>query len=347
MTQEKTEAPTDKKLQHARREGQVFKSTELTAGVVLLFVFFSGSLVLPWMWNRIETLAHSFLSLDMFRPGIPTMDSDWLSTLAYALLTISLPLLLIASVVTAFSQLLQVGPLFTLRPLAPKLSRLDPVTGLKKQFELRRQVSLAKSLVVLLCVGWAVFDGFVTWLTPLSRFSSINLLDAASLGGQMLSSLGIKVAVILIAIGVADFFYQRWQFRRDQRMTKSETKREHVEAEGDPQIGQERKRLYREVVEHGVLEDVRDATVLIVNPEHIAVALAFDEEDDDNAPTVLGSGTDALALAMIRAAREAGVPVMRDVPLARALVELEVGAEIPEALFEAVAVVLHTIWDAS
>lgn len=130
-------------------------------------------------------------------------------------------------------------------------------------------------------------------------------------------------------------------------MTTEEVKREHREAEGEPQAKRERQRVHREIVEHGILEEVRRADVLVVNPTHVAVALRYEEEEgegEDAAPEILAKGQDHLAKRMIEAAREAGVPVMRDVPLARSLFELEVGVEIPETLYEAAAAVLSAAW---
>jgi len=143
---------------------------------------------------------------------------------------------------------------------------------------------------------------------------------------------------------VLDVLYQRWRFRQDQKMTKDEVKREHKESEGDPHSRQERERLHREILSQATLDQVRKADVLVVNPTHLAIALKYDEESDQEAPEVLVKGQDELARRMIDAAREAGVPVLRDLPLAHALWELEEGDEIPETLYEAVAAVLRAAW---
>ena len=153
-----------------------------------------------------------------------------------------------------------------------------------------------------------------------------------------------RVALALVALGALDLAYQRWRFLRDQRMTREEVEREHKEDEGDPHAKQERARLRKEIVEHGVLEAVRRADVLVVNPTHYAVALQYDDAAGDEAPEVIAKGQDHLARRMIDAAREAGVPVMRDVPLAHALYDLELGDLIPEPLYDAVAAVLQAAW---
>jgi flagellar biosynthesis protein FlhB len=128
-------------------------------------------------------------------------------------------------------------------------------------------------------------------------------------------------------------------------MTKAEVRREYKEAEGDPQLKAARARAYGELVAQATIAGVKNASVVVVNPTHLACALRYDEKDGDEAPVVLASGEGDLAARIVRAAEEAGVPVVRDVPLARALLELEVGAAIPEALYEAVAEILREIWE--
>lgn len=128
-------------------------------------------------------------------------------------------------------------------------------------------------------------------------------------------------------------------------MTRDEVKREHKESEGDPHVKGERQRLHRELLEHQVLESVRTADVLVVNPTHIAVALRFDAESEQEAPEVVAKGVDHLARRMIEVATEAGVPVLRDIPLARSLHGLDLGEEVPEALYDAVAAVLRAAWE--
>ncbi|MEZ4247319.1 MAG: EscU/YscU/HrcU family type III secretion system export apparatus switch protein [Polyangiales bacterium] len=161
--------------------------------------------------------------------------------------------------------------------------------------------------------------------------------------GAVIPSLLFRVGGAALAIGVLDVLYQRWRYRQDQKMTKDEVKREYKDAEGDPHAKQSRERLHREILEHDAVEQVRSADVLVVNPTHLAIALKYDA-DANEAPEVLARGQDGLAQRMIEAARQAGVPIFRDVPLAHALHELEVGEEIPERLYDAVATVLQAAW---
>ncbi|MFW6051631.1 MAG: EscU/YscU/HrcU family type III secretion system export apparatus switch protein [Myxococcota bacterium] len=340
MAQEKTEEPTPKKLREARRRGEVPRSRELgTAAVVL-----SATAVLVWLGPfaldrllRIFDLA--FAAAGGAGPSPPAALGQAARLGAGALL----PLLLVVASTAGLVAYLQVGPLFTVRPLAPRFERIDPVKGLRRLFSQRQLVELLKTLAKMGVVG------VVAWVTLRDGLRGVVALSGApadrvlSAGGALVSSLLLRVGLTMGGIAVLDVIYQRWRHRRDQRMTRHEVKREHRETEGDPHAKQHRERMHREVVEHAVLEEVRQADVLVVNPTHLAVALRYDE-DEHEAPQVRAKGQDALARRMIEAAEQAGVPVMRDVPLARTLYELELGDEIPPELYEAVAAVLQAAW---
>jgi flagellar biosynthetic protein FlhB len=148
---------------------------------------------------------------------------------------------------------------------------------------------------------------------------------------------------MLLALGALDLLYQRWRHRRDLRMTREEVRREQREEEGDPQLRAERRRLQRELLAQRMVLDVPRATCVIVNPTHLAVALRYDEEDAEAAPVVLAKGEGELARRIVAAARAAGVPVLRNAPVARSLLACELGAAIPERLYEAVAEVLRIV----
>jgi flagellar biosynthetic protein FlhB len=241
------------------------------------------------------------------------------------------------------ASVLQTGPLLALDAVAPDLSRLNPFPGIARMFTRRQAVELLKSLAKIGLVGWLAWgvlrDGLRGIVALAGRDAHVALAAAGTLGRTLL----VRAGVAMLAIAILDVFFQRWQFAQDQKMSKKEVEREHKESEGDPHTKQERERLRREILAHDVVENVRRADVLVVNPTHLAVALEYDGDEGD-APTVVAKGQDELARRMIEAAREAGVPVLRDVPLAHALTELDLGDEIPEVLYEAVAAVLKVAW---
>ncbi len=341
MSGEKTEEPTPKKLREARERGEVPRSKELSSAAVLLAA--GAALAASAEGALVNVRGCMDASFSAVSGQVLTSPLRPLELCASLGLSAMLPVLLAAMLAGTTVTFLQVGPLLTLKALKPQPRRIDPIQGTKQLFTQRRLIELLKSLLMLLIVGYVVQGVLASRLGGLVGLVGRDARATMTAAGDLVTTLIFRVGGATVAIGVLDFFYQRWRHKKDQRMTKDEVKREFKDAEGDPQHKAERQRLHQELIEHGVLEEVRGADVLVVNPTHIAVALRYDEEADE-APQVRAKGQDGLAQRMIRAAEEAGVPVVRDVPLARALYELQEGEEIPEELYEAVAAVLHAAW---
>jgi flagellar biosynthetic protein FlhB len=337
----RTEEPTAKRLRDARRKGQVAQSRDLTTAAALLaavgaLVFSAGHLAGEVTAFFARALA---IAADPENVSAGAILWDGVSAGLFAILPMLGAVVLLPGVVS----FLQVGALFSTDPITPKLERLSPAAGLKRLFSLHAFVETAKAAVKLAGVGalaWAIGKEAARDLaqTPIAPVGT-----TASLAAGLAARVGAVVAIAFAALAVLDLLYQRWRHRRDLRMTRWEVKREHRETEGDPQHRAQRQRLHREILTHNMLEDVRKATVIVVNPEHIAVALVY-EKDGEGAPRVVAKGERVLAQQILEIAREAGVPVVRNVPLAHALHRLEIGEEIPEELYEAVAEVLQFVY---
>jgi type III secretion YscU/HrpY family protein len=341
MSDEKTEEPTAKKLREARKRGEVWKSRQLTTAGMLL-----AMAAVLWATGE-SALARLETSWGLAIAGIDGGAAGAIRALtasASIMLSIVLPILVVAVVVAVLTQVLQTGPLFTTEPLSPKLERLDPIAGIKRIFSQKNFVELIKSSFIVLVVSIVVILTLEGSLRGVIGLVGRDAMAALAAAGVLVTRLFVRVGAVMVAIAIMDVLYQRWRYQKDQRMTKDQVKREHKEAEGDPHLKRERDRTHREIVTHGVLESVREADVLVVNPTHLAVALRYDAEGELDAPEVVAKGQEDLARRMIQAAEAAGVPIMRDMPLARALFELEVGVEIPERLYEAVAVILRAAW---
>jgi type III secretion YscU/HrpY family protein len=341
MSQEKTEEPTPKKLREARRRGEVAKSREVGTAAVVLAAAAGLSASAEHMLSKLR---------ECFSVAVRAIESGREAAMMEALragaqlgIEAILPVVLMALAAGTFASFLQVGALLTFEPLAPKLQRIDPVQGAKNLVSQKQWVELVKTLLKMALVGYVAWVSVKRGIHGVAGLAARDAGAAIEAGGSLVFTLLVRVGGAMAAIAVLDVLYQRWRFRQDQKMTKEEVKREHKETEGDPHAKQHRERTHREVLEHSALEEVRTADVLVVNPTHLAVALRYDDERHE-APEVIAKGQDELAQRMIRAAHEAGVPVMRDVPLARALHELELGEEIPERLYEAVAAVLRAAW---
>jgi flagellar biosynthesis protein FlhB len=340
MASERTEPATPRKLRKAREQGQVWQSRDLTGGVVLVAALgalaWQGPVALERLRSFMAAVFRVACSASPPAPGAVLQAG--LSTATACLV----PVLGVATLAAAATALVQVRPLFTLEPLKPRLERLDPVAGLKRLFGVRglfaAAISLAKALVVAAVLTWTLL-GELRDLVALAHAGSAAGVAAA---GHLLWTMLWRGALVMLALSVVDVLYQRHQFLKDQRMTKDEVKREHREAEGDQSLKGERKRLHQELLEQAMIDQVRRADVVIVNPDHIAVALGY-QPGEDEAPVVLASGQNLVAQRIIEVARHHGVPVLRDVHLARSLAGVAVGERIPEELYEAVAEVLRFV----
>jgi flagellar biosynthesis protein FlhB len=230
----------------------------------------------------------------------------------------------------------------TLGKLAPDFSRVNPASGLRNLVSYERLLSVLRAMILALLVGWLVVTSVLEHGRELAN-STGNTAGASVFAAVLVRRLLWLAALAGLVLAVLDVAVTRRGWLKRLRMTKDEVRREAREAEGDPEIKAQRRRAHQEMISAAALNAVRDATVLIINPTHIAIALRY-LEDQDQAPQVLAQGRGDLALKMIDAARAYGVPVVRDVPVAHALEALQVGDEIPEALYEAIAEILREIW---
>ena len=342
MSSNRTEEPTPKKLREARRQGQVPKSKELGSAAVLLATAMVLSATGGPMADALSAAVRAAIAASVdLREGA---ELAMLEVGAQVFSMAVTPVLVGAMLAGALAAFLQVGPLLALEAVAPDPKRLDPVKGIQNIFAQRQLVELLKAIAKILIIGYVAYDVLVGGLPGLLGLIGRSPTAALHAAGELGLDLLFQVGGAMAAVAVVDVVYQRYRHRRDQHMTKDEVKREHKDAEGDPHAKQQRERLHQEIVDHSTLEDVRRADVLVVNPTHLAVALRYDAEAGAEAPEVVAKGQEHLARRMIDVAREAGVPIMRDVSLAHSLYDLDVGDEIPEVLYEAVAAVLKAAW---
>lgn len=342
---EPTEQPTPKRLRDARQRGQLARSAELSGFAV--FAAAAGALMITGA-GLAAALAR--FTRDCLR-GAPhyAPEAAWavLREAVWALAITVGPILATAMVAAMLVGAVQAGGLWTWKPLKPQLGRLDPLRGLKQLVSLRKVVDLARLLVGITALT------AVVWMTLGEALGALLRLTGARpavFAGELLrwsTTLAWRGGLVLAVAAVVDYAVQRLRHRKDLMMTKEEVKREHKETEGDPQHRAERKRLHREISEHDMIEQVSKADFVVANPTHIAVALRYDASRNDSAPQVVARGHRLVAERIKQVARQAGVPIVHDVPLARALADLSLGDEIPEALYEAVATLLRALRDES
>lgn len=337
---EKTEEPSSKRLEDARKKGNVPFSRDLTAGTVYIVVFMSLAMTAEtWFKDLLAYFRVSFVLVGHGEPPSATMFRG-LTTMAGVL---KAPLLggMLAALAVGF---LQTGGNFSTEALKIDPQRLMP--NFKKLVSPKTLVEVLKGFVKVTLAAAAAWAAVKPILGALSNLTGTHTGNIVMLLGYATAQVGNRIVLVVAVIGVADTLWQRHSHMKGLRMTREELKKEYKESEGDPHHKAERKRFHKELLEQRMVNEVKKANFVVVNPTHIAVAIKYDRETDP-APTVLAKGEMLLAERIKQAAQEYGIPIFRDVGLARALREVEEGDEIPEALYEAVAEILRSVYQES
>lgn len=334
-----TEEPTPKRLQKAREEGQVPLSREATSLVVLIAAMLAAFLSLPSTGGQLLIALRGLLAEAHARPPAAA-----LAEVASLSILVLLPVAGAAAVAAIAVTLLQTGGAVSAKGMVPRLAKLSPLAGLKRLFGQEGLVELARTFVKLGVVGVALWFSFGApeSLQAVLHRPPAALLEVAQ--SRAAALIGAAVAAYA-ALAAADLFWVRLQHRRQLRMTRQELKEELKESEGDPQRKGQLRKL-RDALRRGrMLARVPQAAVVITNPTHYAVALAY-REGTDAAPKVVAKGVDEVAARIREAARAAGVPIVSNPPLARALHRLDLDAQIPPEHFQAVAEIIAFVWRA-
>jgi type III secretion protein U len=337
---DKTEQPTPKKLQDARKKGQVPKSKDLTSTLELVTWVAVLAFATTYAAGQLAGLMNAALAamaqpFEIAAPALGTLA--WQTGLAITALAL-LPVVLVG-VVTEF---LQAGPVFSTEKLKPKMENLNPVEGIKRMFTMDNLIEVLKSIAksaLLLAIAWLALrallpDSAVLFDTPGGVGAVGSLLM------QLTRQALIWTAVTFVLVALLDVAWQRHSFTKKMRMSMRDIKQESKDAEGDPYVKQQRQQAHQEWSQRNSQQAARQANVLVVNPTHVAIAIDYDR-DTCPVPTVSAKGEDHVARAMREAAEEAGVPIVRNVALARDLLARgEVGNLVPQDLFDIVAEVI-------
>ena len=347
---EKTEQPTAKKLDDARKEGQVAKSKEIGNAFSLLALFLVMKLYLGIMGNAFLRGFHAVYNqipdiIKLYNGELPIASIYTLiRTMMFQLLIIIAPILLVALAVAIICDIVQVKWKPTSKPLKPKFNKLNPIKGMQRFFSANSIVELLKSLAKLAVIGYVVYSYLQDRLSQVLILYDISLNQAIALIGEIVIDLGIRIAAIYMIIAFLDFAYQKWKFKEDMKMTKQEVKDEYKNQEGDPQIKGKQKQRMREASMRRMMQQLPEADVVITNPTHYAVAIKYDPDKYD-APYVLAKGENHLAQRIKDVAKENNIEIVENKPLARMLyANVEIGELIPPELYQAVAEVLAFVY---
>lgn len=336
---DRTEKPTAKRLRDARKDGDVHKSRELTSTVLVLAWLLMVMMGMPLIRGRLGGLFDTVMQ-GVHQPFDQALHDIGLAAFT-AFLWLTVPLLLGAMAIAALVEFLQVGPIFAPKKIKPDASRMHPAEGVKKLFSQENLVEVIKAV----CKSGLLIGLFVWVLFSLiGEFVKLPYAAPEATGEALwiaVKRLATGVIFVFFLVSVLDAFYQRFAFNKKMKMSRREIKQEVKENEGDPMIKSRRRQLHQEWSQQNTLASVRKASVVVTNPTHLAIAIRYEQGEDD-LPVIVAKGEDHEAALIREAAEEAGVPIMRNVTLARGLYEkVEVDQYLPGDFFEAVAELLR------
>jgi len=343
--QDKTEKATPRRRREARKKGQVAQSKEISSVLILLttmgvfyfagsWIFYNFSGVFTGIYGNIGTLSLNNAS----EAGL------FLGTIFEYLISILVPIFLPIIVAAVVANVAQVGFEMHSQPLQPKLSKLNPISGMKKFVSLKSLVELVKSILKILIVGgvaYVIIEKEMRYFPSLMQKSVVDILLFIA---EVTFKIFFFVCLVMIFLAVLDYVYQRWQHEKSLKMSKQEVKDERKQTEGDPKIKARIRSIQLEMAQRRMMEAIPEADVVITNPTHLALAVKFDAKEMV-APTVLAKGSGFIAERIKEVAREHHVPIVEDKPLAQAMFKLvEIGDFIPVELYRAVAEVLAYVY---
>ena len=343
-TEEKTEAPSQKKRDDARKEGQVAFSKEVSAAALLgsfLLIFnFLGSMIIEVFGDAFR---YAFINLSLSELTIPLL-TELINGYMQDTVFIVIPFFVTAIVVGVMSSIVQVGFNLTGKPLMPKLEKLSPIKGLGRIFSKQAFSEFLKSLFKMGVIGYIGYYTFETSLEQIINLIDTDARDLMGNAGELISAFVFRLFLAFVILAIFDFMFQRWDLEQKLKMSKQDLKEEHKQAEGDPALKARIRQVQQEMSQARMIQEVPGSDVVISNPSHFAIALKYDREVMQ-APQVIAKGMDYLALRIIEVASENNVVVYQHPGVARALYfQVEIGDGVPEEFYKAVAEILAFVY---
>ncbi len=339
----KTEKATPRRRGEMRDKGQVAKSQEFSTAILFVLALVLLRLYLPrvnlFLQSNTQELWSSFpreLTVSVF------MEIMW--QMALGMFAALAPMFLFLVIGALLVNIVQVGLKVSLYPLKPNVGKLNPVSGFKRLFSLQPLVQLGLNLIKMSLIVWLSWSILKSHYDNLLQSVLMDIDHTGALLGGIVWEIGWKIGLAMLVLASADLAWQRWYHERNMRMSKQEVKDEHKNSDGDPQIKARIRQLQRKAAQKRMMEAIPRADVILTNPVHLAVALAYDPTGM-NAPLVLAKGASAVAERIKERAREYDIPIVENKPLARALFRsTEIGSEVPAELYAAVSEVLIYVY---
>ncbi|MCC5909813.1 MAG: flagellar biosynthesis protein FlhB [Clostridiaceae bacterium] len=347
FTEEKTEKATPKKVKESREKGQVLQSKEVNSAFVLLgafatLLFLSGYIGLT-MKSFTTHIYHEYLNLGYL---FTTQNINRLQlAVLYNILKITMPIGMVCLIIGVLCSYMQVGYLFTTKTLAVKFSKLNPLEGFKRMFSMKSLAELVKSFIKIIMVGLVVYRYAIGQMNTIFNTIGMEIEVILETIIHITVNIGLRAGVMLLVIAILDYYYQKYEYQKNLKMTKQEVKEEYKQTEGNPQIKSKIKEKQRQMSMSRMMQDVPKADVIITNPTHYAIAIQYNPQQFQ-APKVLAKGQDLIAQNIKKIAIENNLPIVENKPLARIIYStVEVGDSIPPELYQAVAEVLAYVYE--
>lgn len=341
--QEKTEQPTSKRRREAREEGNVFQSKDVVTVILLFGVFYMIKKMLPFIYRTArDCMLRFFTAIGDYDP-LNASPGIYLY-MVVAILKCALPMLLISLVLGIIAYGTQTRFNITFKALKPKFSKMNPISGIKRMFGLKKLIDVAKNLIKIALLLALLYNLLKKDLVLVARMIDMQTFAAAGQTLQLVFDLVVRVCIAFAVVAFFDYLYQRWDYENNLKMTKQEVKEEYKQQEGDPQIKNKIRQKMRESSMRRMMQDLPQADVVITNPTHYAVAIKYDPKVAD-APLVVAKGEDYLAARIKEVARENRIEIVENKPLARMLyANVDIGQAVPPELYQAVAEVLAFVY---
>ncbi len=342
--QERTERATPRRREKAREEGRVARSNELNSAVILTLGITTLYFLGPVLVNRLQLfMKYIFSEAPNMSGDIDSMIALFQSNILNFFLLLG-PILVLIGIIAYAINVLQVGMMFSTKSLEPKLDKLNIVNGLKRLFSVRSMVELIRDIIKLTLIATIAYFAIKAELPVFYNMSDNTVGALAAVMGKTSLMISLKIGLVLLILALFDYAFQKYDFEKSIRMTKQEIREENKDTEGSPEVKSRIKRIQREMSRKRMMQEIPKADVVITNPTHLAIAIKYDQEEM-SAPMVIAKGERLLAEKIKEIAKEAGVPIVENKPLARALYEMcDIGSTVPSKLYRAVAEVLAYVY---
>ncbi len=344
--QEKTEEPTAKKIEDARKDGNVPKSQDTSSFVTLVVAIGAFFALFPYIKERMFNLyrfVQSYIGIDLEKNDVHIL----MITIFREFALMVLPLAAIVALSGVLAAVMQFGFLSTTKPLIPDFKKIDPIKGIKNLVSMKKFIEGIKIVVKVILVMSLAYYYLLDFTTELPSVVFFSIYDQLEWLRDKALILIAVMLMLFLGLALFDLFFVRYNYFKDLKMSKQEIKDEYKQMEGDPQVKARIKRVQMEMSKKRMMSDIPSADVVITNPTHFSVAIRYDT-DKENAPKIIAKGVDHLALKIKEIAREHGVQVVENPPLARELYKkCEIDEVIPETLYKAVAEVLAFVYQSS